>query len=101
MLANSNIDITETLSVFRNKGLQVSFIVPTETGLKKSIMDATQPFRDFLSNTGIHNFDKQKQGTANKKIIETILNIKLTIPHLLFIHLFLPTMRLQKENGKM
>jgi len=73
MLANSNIDITETLSVFRNKGLQVSFIVPTETGLKKSIMDATQPFRDFLSNTGIHNFDKQKQGTANKKIIETIL----------------------------
>ena len=73
MLANANIDITKTLSVFRNEGLQISFIVPTATGLKKSIMDATEPFREFLSNTGIHNFDKQKQGTANKKIVETVL----------------------------
>mgnify|MGYP001366704306 CR=1 FL=1 len=73
MLIKANIDIPETLSVFRTEGLQVSFIVPTETGLKKSIMDATQQFREFLSNSGIHNFDNQKQGTTNKKIVETIL----------------------------
>ena len=73
MFINSNIDIPETLSVFRSEGLQVSFIVPTETGLKKSIMDATQQFREFLSNSGIHNFDNQKQGTTNKKIVETVL----------------------------
>ena len=73
MLTKANIDIPETLSVFRTEGLQVSFIVPTETGLKKSIMDATQQFREFLSNSGIHDFDNQKQGTTNKKIVETIL----------------------------
>tara|TARA_B100001559_G_scaffold85963_1_gene71699 strand:- start:3084 stop:4262 length:1179 start_codon:yes stop_codon:yes gene_type:complete len=73
MLIKANIDIPETLSIFRAEGLQVSFIVPTETGLKKSIMDATESFREFLFNTGIHNYDKQNQGTANKKIVETVL----------------------------
>ncbi|MDC0185784.1 MvaI/BcnI family restriction endonuclease [Gammaproteobacteria bacterium] len=73
MLIKANIDIPETLSVFRTEGLQVSFLVPTETSLKKSIMDATQQFREFLSNSGIHNFDNQKQGITNKKIVETIL----------------------------
>lgn len=73
MLIKSNIDITETLSVFRTEGLQVSFLVPTETGLKKSIMDATQQFRDFLYKSGVHNFDDQKQGKSNKKIVETVL----------------------------
>jgi hypothetical protein len=73
MIIKANIDIPETLSVFRTEGLQVSFIVPTKTGLKKSIMDATQQFREFLYNSGIHNFDNQKQGTTNKKILETVL----------------------------
>ena len=73
MLVNSNIDIPETLSAFRNEGLKVTFLVPTETGLKKSIMDATQQFREFLSNSYIHSFDNQKQGTTNKKLVETIL----------------------------
>ncbi len=73
MLINANIDILETLSAFRAEGLRVAFLVPTETGLKKSIMDATQQFREFLSNEDIHNFDNQNQGTANKKLIETIL----------------------------
>ena len=73
MLINSNIDILETLSIFRTEGLRVSFLVPTETGLRKSIMDATQQFREFLSNSGIHSFDNQNQGTTNKKLVETIL----------------------------
>jgi len=73
VIVNSNIDIPETLSAFRNEGLKVAFLVPTETGLKKSIMDATQQFREFLSNSCIHSFDNQNQGTTNKKLVETIL----------------------------
>ena len=68
MLINANIDIPETLSVFRTEGLQVSFIVPTETGLKKSIMDATQQFREFLFNSGIIEVDK-KVRKKNRRIM--------------------------------
>ena len=73
MLSLSNIDVTETLSWFRSNSFKVSFLVPTETGLNKSIMDATQDFREFLASENMHVFDEQKQGTENKKLIETIL----------------------------
>lgn len=73
MLSLANIDVTETLGWFRSKGLKVSFLVPTETGLQKSIMDATLDLRNFLSSNNLHNFDDQNQGIENKKLIETIL----------------------------
>lgn len=38
----------------------------TETGLEKSILDATQPFRTLLKETLIHNFKDQKKGQENK-----------------------------------
>jgi hypothetical protein len=34
----------------------------TATGLAKSILDATQPFREFLQAHGIHDYDRQAQG---------------------------------------
>ena len=73
MLSLSNIDVAEKLSWFKSRGFIVSFIVPTETGLHKSIMDATEGFRNFLSEGGLHNFNKQKQGTEHKKLVETLL----------------------------
>lgn len=73
MLSLANIDIVETLSWFRSKGFKVSFLVPTETSLVKSIMDATKDFREFLSSQNLHIYEDQQQGTKNKKLIETIL----------------------------
>lgn len=73
MLSLSNTDIAETLSWFKSRGFMVSFIVPTENGLTKSIMDATDEFRNFLSEGDLHNFDQQNQGKENKKLIKTIL----------------------------
>ena len=73
MLSLANIDIVETLSWFRAKGFKVSFLVPTETSLVKSIMDATQDFREFLSSQNLHIYEDQQQGTENKRLIETIL----------------------------
>lgn len=55
---------------------QVSFalIEPTETGLKKSIMDATGSIRSFLKNNNIHDYELQGQGQENKVIIQTIIH---------------------------
>lgn len=46
-----------------------AFISPTETGLTKSIMDATAGVRNFLSYAGLHDYDGQGQGPENKVII--------------------------------
>lgn len=52
-------------------GIETELIYLTATGLKKSILDATIPVRKFLEESRIHNFDKQPQGSAYKKRIET------------------------------
>ena len=66
MISRSNISVVETLRKFANaksgKGIDVCFLVPTETGLKKSIMDATQDVRLYLKNKNLHDFDAQKKG---------------------------------------
>ena len=73
MLSQSNISIPETLMFFKNKGVKVAFIVPTHTGLNKSIMDATSGLRLFLKSNKIHDFDSQPQGTEYKKLLPTLL----------------------------
>ncbi len=73
MLSSANIDVAETLQKFKDRGIAVGFIVPTETGLNKSIMDAHDNLRRFLSKHGIHDYEKQSQGTDNKKILPTLL----------------------------
>lgn len=72
MLGSANTDVPETLRVFRNHGIEVSFLVPTETALKKSIIDATQIFRSFLKQNKIHDFESQQQGPDHKVLIETL-----------------------------
>ncbi len=81
MLSLSNVDVAEKLSWFKARGFIVSFIVPTETGLHKSIMDATEDFRNFLSEGGLHNFKEQKQGTDHKRLVETVLVSENIIHH--------------------
>ena len=73
MLSLSNISVVETLRQFKAVGLPVGFLVPTKTGLEKSIMDATKSLRDFFVAQGIHDYDLQDQGTQSKALIRTIL----------------------------
>lgn len=54
-------------------GIEPELIFLTTTGLKKSILDATIPVRKFLKENGIHDFEKQPQGGAHKKKINTKL----------------------------
>ena len=50
-----------------------AFIVPTETGLFKSIMDATAMVRFFLKFSGLHDYNDQEQGPDNKVVIKSFL----------------------------
>lgn len=51
--------------------ISLALIEPTETGLKKSIMDATGSVRSFLKENKIHDYDIQGQGPENKVQIDT------------------------------
>lgn len=41
----------------------------TRTGLEKSILDATEPFRAFLQAHAVHDFDRQPQGPDFKVVL--------------------------------
>ena len=54
--------------------ISLTLIEPTETGLKKSIMDATGSVRNFFKSKNIHDYELQKQGPTNKVIVPTIIH---------------------------
>lgn len=45
----------------------------TRTGLEKSILDATQTYREFLQTYAIHDFDRQAQGPDFKVMLPAAL----------------------------
>ena len=73
MLSQANICVVDTLRSFKEVQVPVCFLVPTKTGIEKSIMDATKSVRDFLLEKGVHNFSTQGQGIESKILIPTIL----------------------------
>ena len=70
MLEKSDTSIAETLAVFTRYDLDVGLLVPTETGMRKSIMDATAGLREYFQYTGFHDYDMQAQGPDAKVIRE-------------------------------
>jgi len=83
VLSLSNISIIDTLKKIQysrnGDGLDVTFLVPTQTGYTKSIMDATKEVRSFLLKKGVHNYDSQLQGRDYKVSIRTIVFSKEVI----------------------
>ncbi len=61
------------LKVLTEYSVALTLIEPTETGLKKSIMDATGPVRNFLAEQEIHDYNEQGQGQQNKYIVEAFI----------------------------
>lgn len=53
--------------------VQFATIQITETGLKKSILDATAPVRAYFKEKGIHDYDLQPQGELGKRLIDTYI----------------------------
>lgn len=54
-----------------SKQVEFATIQITETGLRKSIMDATATVRTYLLEKGVHDYENQPQGPENKKLVET------------------------------
>jgi len=66
MLEKSDKSISDTLKVFNNHNLDVALLVPTDTGMKKSIMDATSSVREYMEAIGFHDYERQDQGPDHK-----------------------------------
>lgn len=54
-----------------NKQINFTTIQITETGLKKSILDATAPVRSYFLESNLHDYSQQKLGTDNRVFIPT------------------------------
>lgn len=65
--------VDELVSFFESRGLEVGYIFPTETGLKKSIMDAHEKLRSYFRHVGLHDYDEQEKGQTAKVKINTFL----------------------------
>lgn len=56
-----------------DKQVDFTTIQITETGLKKSILDATAPVRSFLKEKNVHDYEVQPQGPEHKRTIDTYI----------------------------
>lgn len=71
MIIKSDFDITEAIRFFNTHCVEATYLVPTEVGLGKSIMDATSPLRSYLKEKLIHDYEGQTQGPEGKKTVKT------------------------------
>ena len=70
----------DRIKILTENSVELCLIEPTETGLVKSIMDATGSVRNFLKSKKNHDFGLQNQGQESKvlipsKLIDTDKNI--------------------------
>lgn len=66
MLEKADRSIEDVMRAFAMHGVEAGFIVPTETGLAKGIMDAHRGLRDYLSRAGFHDYERQAKGPQAK-----------------------------------
>lgn len=65
--------VTKNKKLFVSLAIEFSMFEPTETGLKKSILDTTQPVRKHFKSENFHSFDQQGQGQEHKIIANAYL----------------------------
>jgi hypothetical protein len=58
--------LSANLETLKENKIDYSILVPTETGLNKSIMDAVSGVREFLKTNEIHDYDSQEFGPNHK-----------------------------------
>ncbi len=68
MISTSDRLVAPVVKMFAEKGVTVACLVPTETGMEKSILDATEWVRRLLKDTGFHDYELQPQG--EKRIVQ-------------------------------
>lgn len=68
----NNFEATNVKLLIDNQ-VEFTSIQITETGLKKSIFDATAPVRAYFKEKQVHDYDMQHQGPAHKCVIDTYI----------------------------
>jgi MvaI/BcnI restriction endonuclease family len=63
----------DRIKLLTEKSVELCLIEPTQTGLGKSIMDATGSVRSYLKSKNIHNFELQNQGPESKVQVDSFL----------------------------
>ena len=58
--------LSTSLELLLEKQTKFSTLIPTETGLRKGIMDAVSGVREFLKENEIHNYETQELGQEHK-----------------------------------
>ena len=66
MLSKSDKNIKEVMAELAVLGIEAAYIVPTLTGLEKSILDAHEGLRNFFKRMSFHDYESQQQGTEYK-----------------------------------
>lgn len=62
MLAKSDFPAAEALELLATYDIEAALLVPTPTGMEKSILDATESVREYLLLKCFHDFAHQGQG---------------------------------------
>lgn len=65
--------LAENRRFLAKRGIEHAIFEPTVTGLKKSILDATQVVRTYFELANFHFYDQQAQGTEHKILKEAYL----------------------------
>jgi hypothetical protein len=71
MLSKSDIPLPNLIKLLTSFNTEAGYLVPTETGMSKSILDAHGALRSYLAQNGVHDFDLQGKGT-DAKVTEEI-----------------------------
>lgn len=61
-------EIGEIAGLLGRRGVSAGYLWLTDTGLKKGILDATAPLREYLRDQGFHDYDEQGQGEDYKVV---------------------------------
>jgi hypothetical protein len=64
---------TANLQAIQEATSDVALLIPTSTGLSKSILDAVGPLRDLLARTGFHDYASQGLGPSSRVRTPAIL----------------------------
>jgi hypothetical protein len=60
----------QRVALLTRHSVDFALLEPTETGLGKSILDATAPVREFLTRASLHDYSLQRQGPQDKVVLE-------------------------------
>ncbi|MEI6896594.1 MAG: DUF262 domain-containing protein [Psychromonas sp.] len=64
---------SEKVAVLKSSGIVYELLFLTDTGLTKSILDATAPIVQLLKTKRIHDYDSQSFGTEHKVMLPCII----------------------------